>query len=97
MKAPNTRHDLVHILEQCRFIIENAGNGFFCTSVDSFWEIVMSDGLSGGIPAEAVRSWCINKMKSKLGEFSWKDTDDLIFICNKYEKKSGKKMPTIKF
>ena len=97
VKYPNTRHNLIHVLEQCRFLIENAYCGWFCTSLNQFESITVYEGLSGGIHPNTVRSWCIEKMKSKLGEFSWKDTDDLIFLCNQYESKTKKKMPTVKF
>lgn len=97
VKYPNTRHNLIHVLEQCRFLIENAYRGWFCSEMDHFKSILESDGQSGGIHPDTVRSWCIDLMKKKLGEFSWKDTDDLIFKANQWEAKNKKKMPTVKF
>jgi hypothetical protein len=97
VKYPGTYHDLIHILEQCRFIHHNSHNGFFCKDIDSFWNIINSDGLHGGITVDAVRSWCIEAMRKKIGIFSWVCIDDLIFEANKWQKKTGKKMPKIKF
>lgn len=97
MKAENIRHNLIHILEQCRFLQHNTYNGHFCSSEQMFWDIIESDGEQGGLSYDTVRSWCIVLMQKKLGLFSWNDTDDLIFIANKWEKRSGKKMPSVKF
>ena len=97
VKFPGEYHNLIHILDQCRFLIQNAHNGWFCNSLESFCSIVELDGISGGIHPEMVQAWCVNKMKEKIGEFNYKDTDDLIFIAQQYENRTKKKMPTIRF
>lgn len=97
VKYPNTYHDLIHILEQCRFLIENAHVGHFCISLEQFEKIIDSDGQFGGINPFEVRHICYEKIKSKMGEFNWDSVDDLIFEAHKWQKKTGKKLPKVKF
>ena len=97
MKAPKTYHDTVHVLEQCRFILNNAHSGWFCISLESFQKIIESDGEFSGIDPIDVVEICREKIESKIKLSGKEDLDDLIFECNKYYDKTKKKIPQIKF
>ena len=47
LKAPNTKHSTKHIIEQCNWLINVPKRGYFCTSVEMFWDIFNGmDGIS---------------------------------------------------
>lgn len=97
VKFPGEYHNLIHILEQCRFLTENAHHGWFCASLEQFDEIIRTDGKWGGIDPCDVVDWCFEKMETKIELGGSESIDDLIFEANKYEKRTKKKMPTIRF
>lgn len=97
VKFPGTYHDTIHVLEQCRFLIENSHHGWFCTDLDQFKEIIHTDGKWGGIDPDDVLEMCKEKMQPKIELSGNESIDDLIFACNKYEKKSGKKVARVRF
>lgn len=97
MKAPNTYHDLIHVLEQCRFIRHNAYHGFFCTTLEDFKTIIESDGTNGMLKVEDVLMVVYQKMLKNIPLSGLSSIDDLIFQANRWEKKTKKKMPRIKF
>lgn len=96
MKAPNTRHDIYHILEQCRFLINNCYAGWFCISVPMFWDIVNKTGR--GIDPEDVFDECRELLEKKLSLRGGEDIDDLLFLINEWRGGNKKKsIGTIKF
>ena len=94
-KAEETYHDLIHILEQCRFLINNCSTGWFCTSLDMFQGIVNDTGI-GIVPTDIVDE-CFSKIGTKVNLSGCESIDDLIFEANKWQKKTGKKMSKVKF
>jgi hypothetical protein len=97
VKAPNTYHDTIHVLEQCRFLIKNAFAGWFCTSLESFKEIIESDGKSGGISPYIIWESILEKHRDLLKLENSEPVDEIIFKCNQYKKRTGKNVPKFKF
>lgn len=99
MKAPDTNHETMHVLEQCKFIY-NSGLGWFCISLDSFKEIMLSDGYEGGITVDYVFEMCKDKLRKIIKVEDTDSIDDLLFKCNQWKDreypKRKKKNPKIK-
>lgn len=66
MKYPDTYHDVKHVKEQCKFLLEICSEGWFCDSLESFQNIVR--GGRGGVYPEKVLNYLEN-VKSKT--FLW--------------------------
>jgi len=58
VKAPKTRHSASHVIEQCDWLDNNCYKGYFCVSVEMFWDII-----NGGVGLETseVRKMCGGK------------------------------------
>lgn len=95
MKAPETYHSTVHVLEQCRFLLDNCYFGWFCTSIEMFAGIVEKTG-SGIDPWDAV-AMCEKSMSKVLEVEGTEKIDDLIFKCKDHKERKGKDVPRVKF
>jgi len=58
IKKEGTRHNAQHVLEQCDWLENCCYRGYFCTSVDMFWNIIQG---GNGISPEEVRERCEGK------------------------------------
>lgn len=58
MKAPGTKHKASHVLEQCDWLETCCYKGYFCTSVEMFWDIVNG---GEGLTVNVVRKMAENK------------------------------------
>jgi len=94
-KAEGTYHDLVHILEQCRFLIKNCGTGWFCTSLEMFQNIVYKTGI--GIDPLDIVEKCRRILAKKINLSIQQDVDSLIFDAYQYKQKTKKNPPRVKF
>lgn len=80
MKAPETYHDIIHVLEQCRFMLKNAAWGRFCISIEDVISLVESNGIIGGITPEEIIKRCNVKCESN-------DIDDILIAAQGIKRK----------
>ena len=65
LKVSNSSHSRQHLIEQSRWLLSVPAHGFFCDSVEMFWNII--EGGSG-IDPEVVLENCLQK---KTGSVKW--------------------------
>jgi len=82
MKAPDTKHDIAHVLEQSKFILNNCYDGWFCVSLPMFQDIINKTGL-GIDPLDVVRK-CEDALDKKIELHGGDDIDDLLFKINQW-------------
>ncbi len=67
LKVPNSSHSRSHLIEQSRWLLTVPKHGFFCDSIEIFWNII--EGGSG-IDPEVVLENCLEK---KTGSVKWEE------------------------
>lgn len=65
MKATGTSHNRVHLIEQCQWLLKVPKTGWFCDSVEMFWQII--NGWYGIDPKRVLE----NCMQKKTGSVKW--------------------------
>ena len=67
VKATGTSHDRIHIIEQCRWLLKVPKLGYFCDSIEMFWEII--NGGNGIDPIQVM----LNCEKLKTVKIKWEE------------------------
>lgn len=63
VKSPGTRHNAAHVLEQADWLDNCCFRGYFCTSIEMFWDIIRG-GV--GLKTKDVRELCVGKKSVKF-------------------------------
>ena len=69
MKYPGTSHKTEHLRRQAEWLIKIPVLGWFCDTEEGFWDIILSNGRSGGKTPQNVLKWLEN-IKTK--SVTWK-------------------------
>ena len=62
-KAPETQHKVSHLMEQAHWLMKNTKRGYFCDSIEMFWDIIYG---GSGIDPKIVFEYCSNVKKSQI-------------------------------
>lgn len=66
-KAPESSHLCAHILEQCNWLLTVPKRGYFCDSIDMFWDII--SGGAGISPKKVIENLKNVKSKTVLWDY----------------------------